>query len=87
MSKEKKPVNDGVFIYIGPTIFGVIQTGTIYAGKREDVLKSISDAIEKYPKIERLIVADSELASAKRQIKVGGNALSHAYKALKTTEI
>ena len=70
---KKTAVKDGVFIYLGPSIRGVIQKGSIYRGTRESVLSSLAFAIEKYPKIERLIVADNEIVSAKQKIAVGGN--------------
>ena len=84
---KKTAEKDGVFIYLGPSIRGVIQKGSIYRGTRESVLSSIAFAIEKYPKIERLIVADNEIVSAKQKIAVGGNSLSNAYRVLSDTKI
>lgn len=84
---KKTAVKDGVFIYLGPSIRGVIQKGSIYRGTRESVLSSLAFAIEKYPKIERLIVADNEIVSAKQKIAVGGNSLSNAYRELSDTKI
>ncbi len=85
MAKEAT-VKDGIFVYIGPSIRGVIQQGSIYRGTRESVLLSLSCALEKHPKIERLVIADRELAAAKQKIKVGGNPLSNAYKVLSGTK-
>lgn len=79
---KKSIVKDGVFVYLGPSIRGVIQNGSIYRGTRESVIASLATAIEKHPKIERLIVADSDIATAKQKIAVGGNSLSNAYKVL-----
>lgn len=84
---KKTAEKDGVFIYLGPSIRGVIQKGSIYRGTRASVLSSLAFAIEKYPKIERLIVADNEIVSAKQKIAVGGNSLSNAYRALSDTKI
>ncbi len=84
---KKAAVKDGVFIYLGPSIRGVIQKGSIYRGTRESVLSSIAFAIEKYPQIERLIVADNAIVSAKQKIAVGGNSLSKAYRELSDTKI
>lgn len=78
-------MNDGVFVYIGPSIRGVIQNGSIYRGTRESVLATLAYALEKHPKIERLIIADCELASAKQKIKMGGTPLSNAYRMLSDT--
>lgn len=79
---KKITVKDGVFVYIGPSIKGVIQQGSIYRGSREKVIASLSFAIDKHPKIEHLIVADFEIISAKKKIKVGGNSLSNAYRVI-----
>ncbi len=79
---KKTTAQDGVFIYIGPSIRGLIQKGSIYRGTRESVLASLEFAIKEHPKIERLIVADNEIVSAKRKIAVGGNSLSNAYRVL-----
>lgn len=84
---KKTAVKDGVFIYLGPSIRGVIQKGSIYRGTRESVLSSLAFAIEKYPKIERLIVADNDIVSARQKIAVGGNSLSNAYRELSDTKI
>ncbi len=84
----KKPaVKDGIFIYIGPSIRGVIQQGSIYRGTRDAVLASLAFAIEKHPKIKALIVADADIVSAKQKIKAGGNSLSNAYRELSGTKI
>lgn len=79
---KKTTVKDGIFIYIGPTIRGVIQKGSIYRGTRESVLSSLAFAIGKHPEIKRLIVADNEIMSAKQKIAIGGNSLSNAYRVL-----
>jgi len=85
VTKNKKTVQideEGVFVYLGPSIRGVIQSGTIYCGTRRQVKDNLQFAIAKYPHIETLIIADSDIADAKAKIKKGGNALSHAYKVL-----
>ena len=86
-STTKTTVKDGVYVYIGPSIRGVIQKGSIYRGTRESILASLDSALKEYPKIERLIVADTELVSAKNKISIGGNSLSNAYRALSDTKI
>lgn len=83
---KKTTVKDGIFVYIGPTIRGVIQKGTIYRGTHESVLSSLAFAIGKRPEIKRLIVADSEIVSANQKIAVGGNSLSNAYRVLSDTK-
>lgn len=84
-SKPKKAVKaeqESVFVYLGPSIRGVIQNGSIYRGTRSGVVESLKAAINAYPKIERLLIEDVEIAAAKEKIKKGGNALSLAYQSL-----
>ena len=86
MARKNIAAKSGIYVYLGPSIRGVIQNGTIYRGTRRQVLSAIAIVIEKYPKIERLIVEDSEIVSSKAKIKMGGNALSNAYKAILAAE-
>ena len=74
--------NDGVFVYIGPSIRGVIQNGSIFRGSRKNVLSKLAAVAEKYPKVTRLLVKDTEVAEAREKIKNGGNGLSNAYNSL-----
>lgn len=83
---KKVAAKDGVYVYIGPSIKGVIQHGSIYRGTRESVLSSLTFATEKHPKIARLIVADCDIVSAKQKITVGGNSLSNAFRELSGTK-
>ena len=86
MAKTKKTeqvtIEPCVFVYLGPSIRGVIQSGTIFSGTRAEVESALASAIERYPKIKNLIVGDTEIAEAKKKIKAGGNAISMAYKSL-----
>jgi len=41
----------GFCVYIGPTIIGVVQRGTVYRGDKPEVLALLKDAVEKYPLI------------------------------------
>ena len=82
LKKTEKVKNDGVYVYLGPSIRGVIQTGAIYRGTRDEVLKSLAEAISKFPKIATLIVEDCDIAKAKEKIRNGVNSLSSAYKSL-----
>lgn len=73
---------DGIFVYIGPSVRGLIQNGSIFRGTRDEILQKNSAALEFCPKIERLIVSDSEIMSAKKKIKEGGNSVRIAYRAV-----
>lgn len=68
-----------VYVYIGPSIRGVIQNGTIYDGQYEEILNNLSSVIEMFPKIKKLLVADCDLAHAMEKLKQGKNSVSNAY--------
>ena len=85
-SKSSAVDDSGVFVYIGPSIKGIIQNGSIFKGSQNDILNKLAPAIEKYPKIKRLIVRDVDLAESREKINNGGNGLSAAYNALLNVE-
>ncbi len=61
--------------YIGPSIRGVVQNGTIYEGTPDAVKLRLADAIDKYPRIADLIVRGDQLANARVMIRTKGNYL------------
>lgn len=64
------------FVYIGPTILNVIQSGTIYpGGTRKQMLEKVSEALKHNPKIETLIVGASTLVSDRVKVITPGNLL------------
>ena len=69
-----------VWVYIGPTIRSAIQYGSIRTGTREEVLKLLESAIEKYPLIAQLLISSDELAEARKLIKQPGNRLYEVYR-------
>lgn len=69
-----------VYVYLGPTIHGVIWHGTIYHDTYQKVLEKNAVAIQKAPSVKKLIVKASDIVEAKRLLKEGGNSLSNAYK-------
>lgn len=77
MKAAAKP--GGVFMYLGPTIRGMVQRGSIYRGPRENVVALLAPAISKYPEIEKLIFADKEVGAAALKIKSAGNYLNQLY--------
>lgn len=68
--------------YVGPTIIGVIQNGTIYSSPRDVVLQELASVIEKHPNVAKLIVPGAELAEARKNIKTPGNRLYVAYRSM-----
>ena len=84
----KPPEAERVYVYVGPSLRGVVNNGRIFKGTRENILSGIRAKAEaagmanKFPKISRMLVADTEVAHAKEQLAKGGNGLSEAYKAI-----
>lgn len=81
-AKAAKSDNADFCVYLGPTIHGVIQSGTIYSGNRKATEKALAAAIEKYPLIAKLVVTDKTLAEDRVKVKTAGNALNVFYKKL-----
>lgn len=81
-AQKQKPDAEsaGFFCYIGPTIRGLIQTGAVYVGTRENALKAASAAIERHPLIRTLIVPGETLAADRINIKKPGTALYVNYR-------
>lgn len=68
------------WVYIGPTIRSYIQHNTILTGTREEVVKKLEMAIEKYPPIAQLLISYDKLAEARKLIKQPGNRLYEVYR-------
>ena len=73
----------GIYMYIGPNLKGLIQTGTIYRGTRANALKQAAEAIKAYPLVKTLIVSGDALPEARLKVKAPGNALYANYMKLK----
>lgn len=89
MANRKQPKNavceSGVFVYIGPTIRGAVQNGSIFRGSETDVKNKVAalvENVENKEQIGKLIIRDRDLAAAKEKLRKGGNSLSMAYRAL-----
>ncbi|MCC8080171.1 MAG: hypothetical protein LIO57_09010 [Oscillospiraceae bacterium] len=81
---KKKKSGAGFCMYIGPSITGVIQNGTVYSGSRAAVLKSaaVKIALDKYPLAAELIVDGAELPEALQKVKTAGTELHKKYRAV-----
>lgn len=66
-------------VYIGPSIRGVIQSGTIYDKTLKDTKVFLANAIEKYPLIGKLISTDKTIAEDRVKVKTAGNLLNVYY--------
>lgn len=78
----------GVYVYIGPTVKGIITNGSIMRDTKKSILEYIAQRAEavglkaKVPKIGRLLVKDKDVSAAKEQLRIGGNGLTRAYEAV-----
>ncbi len=73
---QKNQPKAAVFcVYIGPTILGVIQSGTVLRGSREEAIAAVSTAIEKYPLVKTLIVTGDTLGADRIKVNTPGNML------------
>lgn len=70
-----KPCEAGFFCYIGPSLSGLIQHGTIYRGSRADALQAAAPAIERQPLVKTLIVSGDSLPLDRLKAKTPGTAL------------
>lgn len=79
--------NSGFCVYLGPTITGAIQSGTVYSGTREKVLSELKTVIDKYPLVSSLVVEDKTLSEDRIKVKTPGNILYVNYKKLMSGKI
>lgn len=82
VNKEKKAAHvkeTGFFVYLGPSIRGVIQTATIYEGTKAEVEEFLAGPIERYPRIKRLLVSGETIAEDRIKVKTPGNGLYVSY--------
>lgn len=67
---EKPKENEvRIWVYLGPSIRGIVTNGRVFRGSRAEVIKSLENGIKEYPLIERLIVADREVAKSRNDLK------------------
>lgn len=81
---KEEPKTDPVrfCVYIGPNIRGIIQSGTIYKGTREETEDLLFLEIEKHPLIAKLISTDKTIAKDRIRVKTTGNMLNVYYEKL-----
>ena len=65
----------GFSVYIGPTLAGAIQSGTIIRGTRKEALSQMAPVIEKHPLVATLIVSGNTLPVDRIKVKTPGNLL------------
>lgn len=81
-SKTPAEKPEAFCVYIGPSIRGVIQSGTVYPGTREKTLQFLNSAVAQYPLIAPLVVTEKTIAEDRIKVKRAGNLLNVQYKKL-----
>ena len=66
------------FMYLGPTIQGVIQNASIYASQ-EEAEKLLAPAIEKFPRIKALLISGETIAEDRINVTKPGTRLYAEY--------
>lgn len=80
MKKRAKERRDAFSVYVGPTIPGVVQEGTIFPEPREETARKFAERFPDRPGLLPLIVDSDALARALADVKKPGTALGHSYK-------
>ena len=75
-TKKSDGKTAGFCVYLGPSIRGVIQSGTVYRGGKAAVLKELAPALERHPLIASTLPVD------RIKVKTAGNLLNVNYKKL-----
>lgn len=86
MEKRTETNCSGFYIYIGPNLTGLLQSGTIFRGDREAALRQAAEAVERRPLAKTLIVSGDMLPQARLNVKKPGNALYENYRRLMEKE-
>lgn len=72
--KQEATQGYNLFVYAGPSLpRGRLKENTVFRGTFEDVKNYLSDALEDYPQIEKLIVPADKLAAFSVKVKTPGN--------------
>ena len=76
---QEAPQGYNLFVYAGQSLpRGRLKENAVFRGTFEDVKAYLSDVLEDYPQIERLIVPANRLAAFSVKVKTPGN-IAHKY--------
>ena len=78
--KEAPKQEASFYVYLGPSIQGVIQKGTVYSAAEVEQLTA--SAIERFPRIKALIVSGDTLSEDRINVTKPGTRLYAEYKKL-----
>ena len=70
------------YVYLGPSIRGVIQKGTIYTGTRAEVEAFLENAINRFPRIRNLLISGETIATDRIEVQTPGTRLYNEYRKL-----
>lgn len=73
--EEAAPKKAAFFMYMGPTILGVIQNASIYTEKDQ----ALEAAIAKFPRIKALLIPDDRIAEDRINVTKPGTRLYAEY--------
>ena len=77
---EKPQEGRETLVYVGPSLpRGMLKQNSIFVGTRDEVEKSLEEAMKKYPMAKNMLVPVSKLAEAKVKIASKGNILHKYY--------
>lgn len=85
--KKAPEKSEGFCVYIGPSIPGVIQSGSVYRGNREKALKALAPIVEARPLVAALLVDGATLSADRIKVNTPGNLLYVNYHRLAAGEI
>ena len=77
--KEAPKKEASFFMYLGPTIQGVIQNASIFTGTRKEVEKLLAEQIGKYPRIKTLLISGETIAEDRINVIKPGTRLYVEY--------
>ena len=78
--KPAAPAEAGYCVYLGPSVTGVIQTGTVYRGTRAEVLAQLTPITERFPLVPSLVVTGDTLPEDRIKVRTPGNLLYAKYR-------
>lgn len=78
---KREEVQKEAVVYIGPSIKGIVSTGTVYSNGLPELLIKKAD---EQPVLNSLVIPVSKLAEAERELRVPGSALATIYAKVET---
>lgn len=79
-TQEPEAEQASFFVYLGPTIMGVIQNASIYTGTRDDVEKKLARVIAKYPRVKVLLIPGDAIVQGRDDVTKPGTRLYAEYR-------